>query len=103
MQTPAPVPSTLSLHDALPISLAGKMPERHARVAPDAPARPNRATGAAVARGDQLPLWPARSEEHTSELQSPVHHVCRLVPEKKKQTLSHFPSGPRGAGPRIFL
>src|SRR5690348_18026370 len=27
---------------------------------------------------------PARSEEHTSELQSPVHLVCRLLPEKKK-------------------
>src|SRR6266487_5748203 len=25
-----------------------------------------------------------RSEEHTSELQSPVHLVCRLLPEKKK-------------------
>src|SRR5690348_18223345 len=28
-----------------------------------------------------------RSEEHTSELQSPVHLVCRLLPEKKKITL----------------
>src|SRR5690348_17931434 len=28
---------------------------------------------------------PARSEEHTSELQSPVHLVCRLLLEKKKQ------------------
>src|SRR6266487_6598747 len=27
-----------------------------------------------------------RSEEHTSELQSPVHLVCRLLLEKKKQT-----------------
>src|SRR6266581_1528861 len=27
---------------------------------------------------------PARSEEHTSELQSPVHLVCRLLLEKKK-------------------
>src|SRR4051794_41459715 len=27
--------------------------------------------------------WP-RSEEHTSELQSPVHLVCRLLLEKKK-------------------
>src|SRR4051794_41749766 len=26
----------------------------------------------------------ARSEEHTSELQSPVHIVCRLLLEKKK-------------------
>src|SRR5438876_7884385 len=28
-------------------------------------------------------LW-SRSEEHTSELQSPVHIVCRLLLEKKK-------------------
>src|SRR6266487_2268058 len=28
-----------------------------------------------------------RSEEHTSELQSPVHLVCRLLLEKKKKTL----------------
>src|SRR5690348_18213354 len=31
-----------------------------------------------------------RSEEHTSELQSPVHLVCRLLLEKKKnQTITH--------------
>src|SRR5690348_18094255 len=29
-----------------------------------------------------------RSEEHTSELQSPVHLVCRLLLEKKKITVS---------------
>src|SRR5690348_17812348 len=29
------------------------------------------------------PLVPERSEEHTSELQSPVHLVCRLLLEKK--------------------
>src|SRR5690348_17934374 len=29
---------------------------------------------------------PLRSEEHTSELQSPVHLVCRLLLEKKKTT-----------------
>src|SRR4051794_41709061 len=28
---------------------------------------------------------PPRSEEHTSELQSPVHIVCRLLLEKKKR------------------
>src|SRR5690348_18207045 len=27
----------------------------------------------------------SRSEEHTSELQSPVHLVCRLLLEKKKK------------------
>src|SRR5438876_2468697 len=30
-------------------------------------------------------IW-CRSEEHTSELQSPVHLVCRLLLEKKKKT-----------------
>src|SRR5690348_17835261 len=30
-------------------------------------------------------LGAARSEEHTSELQSPVHLVCRLLLEKKKR------------------
>src|SRR5690348_18220967 len=30
-----------------------------------------------------------RSEEHTSELQSPVHLVCRLLLEKKKFTISN--------------
>src|SRR5690348_17561841 len=29
----------------------------------------------------------SRSEEHTSELQSPVHLVCRLLLEKKKKIL----------------
>src|SRR5207244_10819493 len=29
-------------------------------------------------------LWVVRSEEHTSELQSPDHLVCRLLLEKKK-------------------
>src|SRR6266487_2977856 len=29
-----------------------------------------------------------RSEEHTSELQSPVHLVCRLLLEKKKNTIN---------------
>src|SRR5690348_18221932 len=31
----------------------------------------------------------ARSEEHTSELQSPVHLVCRLLLEKKKKKSPH--------------
>src|SRR2546422_2594861 len=32
---------------------------------------------------------PRRSEEHTSELQSRLHLVCRLLLEKKKQTQLH--------------
>src|SRR5207244_10104309 len=35
-------------------------------------------------RDDRFPLG-VRSEEHTSELQSPDHLVCRLLLEKKKQ------------------
>src|SRR5438552_13610116 len=38
---------------------------------------------------ESLPASPARrprSEEHTSELQSPDHLVCRLLLEKKKQS-----------------
>src|SRR5260370_18185272 len=40
-------------------------------------------------------LWPttrrprARSEEHTSELQSPDHLVCRLLLEKKRNDNAH--------------
>src|SRR5438876_5403640 len=35
---------------------------------------------------DDLVVLYERSEEHTSELQSPVHLVCRLLLEKKKET-----------------
>src|SRR5687768_18271145 len=34
-----------------------------------------------------------RSEEHTSELQSRLHLVCRLLLEKKNTTLSTLPAG----------
>src|ERR1017187_5912882 len=39
----------------------------------------------------------ARSEEHTSELQSPMYLVCRLLLEKKKKTngTTHAASGAR--------
>src|SRR2546422_7622931 len=36
----------------------------------------------------------ARSEEHTSELQSRLHLVCRLLLEKKKKQLSHVSHDP---------
>src|ERR1022692_4809030 len=40
-----------------------------------------------------------RSEEHTSELQSPCNLVCRLLLEKKnKQVSSHIVDVQRGAG-----
>src|SRR2546426_8478574 len=38
----------------------------------------------AVSAGGDAPLWARRSEEHTSELQSPCNLVCRLLLEKKK-------------------
>src|SRR5690348_17859001 len=37
---------------------------------------------------------PPRSEEHTSELQSPVHLVCRLLLEKKKKSTASRPLYP---------
>src|SRR5215813_14711456 len=37
------------------------------------------------------PPWPSRSEEHTSELQSRPHLVCRLLLEKKNQIPAHIP------------
>src|SRR6266487_5440724 len=40
---------------------------------------------------DSVRLQACRSEEHTSELQSPVHLVCRLLLEKKKK-ISFRPS-----------
>src|SRR5256886_13582113 len=54
------------------------------------PAR-SRATGfLRMARAGPLPVWRrvwvARSEEHTSELQSQSNLVCRLLLEKKKKT-----------------
>src|SRR5205807_6753613 len=36
---------------------------------------------------------PSRSEEHTSELQSPCNLVCRLLLEKKKKNKSHTRTG----------
>src|SRR5256885_16997865 len=49
--------------------------------------RPERARGGARARVRHLPGLPPllRSEEHTSELQSPCNLVCRLLLEKKKK------------------
>src|SRR5690242_21909233 len=67
---------TLSLHDALPISsIRRRSPTCRSRRAPCS----HRAAG------------PRRSEEHTSELQSHVNLVCRLLLEKKKknQTKTH--------------
>src|SRR5256885_14671481 len=50
---------------------------------------PNPALRALFAALDEWVVWgvrpPERSEEHTSELQSPCNLVCRLLLEKKKR------------------
>src|SRR5690348_17366750 len=45
-----------------------------------------------ISRTPQPPIkvTKSRSEEHTSELQSPVHLVCRLLLEKKKKNKKHI-------------
>src|SRR2546426_2555345 len=42
----------------------------------------------------------SRSEEHTSELQSPCNLVCRLLLEKKKEANSSTPAAHAGASAR---
>src|SRR2546429_9725512 len=70
---------TLSLHDALPISqmVQLRFPIDSGSAAPTWVTK----RGARVAEY----WWIERSEEHTSELQSRLHLVCRLLLEKKKQ------------------
>src|SRR2546422_9154631 len=82
---------TLSLHDALPISRTNQtacpqeapvarlgIPTR-GKLRPDAQIHP----GGPHPRARQPSQ--TRSEEHTSELQSRLHLVCRLLLEKKKK------------------
>src|SRR2546422_9108686 len=69
---------TLSLHDALPISVTDR--RRGDRRSPTTIDGLLRATGWAA-----VPPGCPRSEEHTSELQSRLHLVCRLLLEKKKK------------------
>src|SRR3989442_4224191 len=66
---------TLSLHDALPILQRGRLR--------DAPGQDE-----LLQRGDLclVAIDRVRSEEHTSELQSRPHLVCRLLLEKKTHT-----------------
>src|SRR5690348_18012900 len=45
-----------------------------------------------IASRKRLSSFRRRSEEHTSELQSPVHLVCRLLLEKKKQNKANHRS-----------
>src|SRR5260370_11133421 len=76
---------TLSLHDALPIFASSALISlRSGREAP---------LQFEISTGETLPSMPAaltgpRSEEHTSELQSHLNLVCRLLLEKKKILLS---------------
>src|SRR6478735_12243027 len=63
---------TLSLHDALPICIRQSLRTRSRCRARSATSRSARVTS-------------SRSEEHTSELQSPCNLVCRLLLEKKKE------------------
>src|SRR2546422_8164672 len=85
----------LSLPDALPISRRRDRP--HRRSTAPRPTRPRIQVRrpAAALRGARPPpfrrarstKWRrSRSEEHTSELQSRLHLVCRLLLEKKKKT-----------------
>src|SRR5438876_6662396 len=53
---------------------------------PDPAAHRSTKYGAARTAARDKPRIARRSEEHTSELQSPVHLVCRLLLEKKKHT-----------------
>src|SRR5438094_9265595 len=75
---------TLSLHDALPISVFGAGRGGGASLRADRSSA-SRATMASTAIGSSAC---GRSEEHTSELQSPYDLVCRLLLEKKKKHLA---------------
>src|SRR5438309_8628246 len=95
----APPPSviyTLSLHDALPISRSSSSWSARGSRLPS-PGRASCGCGmrkqAARREGIMLSRLAvaacasrARSEEHTSELQSQFHLVCRLLLEKKKKS-----------------
>src|SRR5215216_8156185 len=71
---------TLSLHDALPIWYI-TLDRPQAGGGGCATSLKSSASSASVLE--------TRSEEHTSELQSPDHLVCRLLLEKKKRTKKH--------------
>src|SRR5438876_11506369 len=83
--TPTTAIYTLSLHDALPISRARRLGDLHEPVRVRAVGRADHQQHVHAAREPlDRGLAILRSEEHTSELQSPVHLVCRLLLEKKK-------------------
>src|SRR5260370_5164901 len=83
---------TLSLHDALPIwsgqrdrSTQKRRDWRHPTVVANHPRR------SPITRRPDRPGgdWRLRSEEHTSELQSHLNLVCRLLLEKKKTVTAY--------------
>src|SRR2546429_4358215 len=79
---------TLSLHDALPIS--GRSTKGC-----NSPARAGREASVGSRDAHAEPrtwLFGVRSEEHTSELQSRLHLVCRLLLEKKNKSNPLLPS-----------
>src|SRR5256885_11650899 len=93
---------TLSLHDALPICLAAHGPA--AARAADRRAPPGRARADLQhAAGPCRPARPdcSRSEEHTSELQSPCNLVCRLLLEKKIHTTPVRSRAPARTTPHV--
>src|SRR2546427_9601740 len=84
---------TLSLHDALPIYArlrrrprwSGARARRRRSGTPRPPRRAATTAAGGAANCLTCSRSPARSEEHTSELQSQSNLVCRLLLEKKKK------------------
>src|SRR2546429_2582118 len=76
---------TLSLHDALPIYVAADYrlwAKRKQDIYDSNVGGTKNLLDAAIRAGVEQFIY--RSEEHTSELQSRLHLVCRLLLEKKK-------------------
>src|SRR2546426_9100249 len=87
---------TLSLHDALPILRVPGAAVRRAHAIPDK--LPLSYCAGGVVRHHHRRAGRGllrRSEEHTSELQSPCNIVCRLLLEKKKNDHSLTADSPR--------
>src|SRR5260370_35643008 len=75
---------TLSLHDALPILIEAPASCQYRSEGLSCPVRTSMSAmfwASETSRGVQI----LRSEEHTSELQSHLNLVCRLLLEKKKK------------------
>src|SRR5437764_1909523 len=79
---------TLSLHDALPIS-GSPTPGRWPACTRHSSAKSMASGCCRRHRSRQHPDAIDRSEEHTSELQSPMYLVCRLLLEKKKKNTNN--------------